>query len=513
MGNGRPGSRLKSSPPAVLEDTSERATGIRSPGASNRAVARTLGGAAGTDLRAALEEAARIDAVATRTITDLGGLTQPAHMAIARTNQVMLDYAARYRVAYESFERTLVQAGKDAAGPGAGSIIFGFASSILIAVGVGAAGALIVQATTRLGQAVLDAVSETVEMGAGAGVGLLVAPGKGAFAVPDDLDPRLKEIAAWKETAQAWQALAGLAQIGLNYSAVWRRAAEVHRDLHAFATGGQGVEDRAVTLAALAKLRTAVLDSIDPAVISGIAELIATFAARAEHPLLHRGEYFLEQDLWIEWISRLSGYDYAKEESDYWPVWMTDQVSESINEEAIEQRLAEIGLISIWRGTNYGGSRRLDMTYFHEGSEWSARDLLTAAIAARKQMRDWGAVGIAIESGNWISVELPPPAFETTHATATSIPGPYSPLPGEPMTSTSDWHPPLLPDQEPVDDVPRGRVLQASTDMSDVVVGQLVQIQGEHRSGVTLAEPVPGDGGLPEWAQVWVERLRALNGW
>lgn len=47
---------------------------------------------------------------------------------------MLVAYAARYRTAYESFAQTLAQAGRDAAGLGAASVAFGFATSILVAV-------------------------------------------------------------------------------------------------------------------------------------------------------------------------------------------------------------------------------------------------------------------------------------------------------------------------------------------------------------------------------------------
>lgn len=518
MGNGRDKQRAKAAPARVADEDQTVATSTPGPAVSNRAMARTLGGGTGAGLAGEMDEAARIDAIATRTMQALTALSEPAHAAIARTNTVMLDHAASYRGAYENFEQTLIQAGKDAAGPSAGAIIVGFASGILTAVGVGVAGGLIVEATTRLGKAVVDAVSEVGEMGAGtgvgAGVGLLFPPSQGDFTVPDNLDPRLKEIEAWKDTAHAWQALASLAQIGLTYSAVWRRAAEVHRDLHAYLTGGRGIENRPELAVALAKLRTVVLDSTRSTDIAALARLIGDFAGRAEHPLLHRASYFLEQDLWIEWISRLSGYNFGDESSDYWPVWMTDRIADSINEGAIEQRLAEMGLISIWQGTNYLGTARL-MAQFHEGSEWSARALLDAAIAARRQMRDTGAVAIAVESGTWgIPVELPPPIFESIYAAATAPTlGPCQPEPLEPTFRGSHPPPWLAAEPEQTESLPRGRVLEVNFDMAEIQAGDLVLILGEFASGYTYAEKVTGSGGLPEWARSWVERLRAANGW
>lgn len=161
--------------------------------------------------------------------------------------------------------------------------------------------------------------------------------------------------------------------LGLDFATIWRRVGEVHRDLNAYATGGRGLEPQAGLVASLRRLRPAVTGPATSSDIATLAALISDFAVRAEHPLVHRAEYFLEQDLWIEWTSRLSGYDYGNVESDYWPLWITDKVTDTLTEDAIEQRLAALGLISIWRGTNYGGPRRLDMTFYHEGSQWSAR--------------------------------------------------------------------------------------------------------------------------------------------
>ncbi|MFW6599248.1 hypothetical protein ACQBAU_12570 [Propionibacteriaceae bacterium Y2011] len=460
---------------------------------SNRAVAGARGGGGAGRIAAALQQATELDTAALAVLKQLQEVTQPAHEANRRTHQALQRHAAEYRTAHTGFEATLKRAEVAAAEESAASVILGFAQSILIAVALGPVSGAVLGAAAGLRQAFNDALSEVGEIIVGAGVDAL-KPGPTtapeAYAVPDDLDPRLKELDGWKQTAAAWQALAGLAQVGLDFAPVARRTAAVRGDLRAWATGGRGYAD-VDQLAAEVDLLAAAVRAVPLGRIAALGEAVGAFAALADHPLLERASFFLEQDLWIDWISRLSGLDLADATADMWPVWVTEEIVDILGNEEIEGRLHELALIAVCHSGTWGLEgmhqlNRLGVDHYFEGSEYSARQLFHAAVAARRKLRDQGAIGVALTGGRQAEVEVELVPTEAVEAWFTKL----------------SWHPPLLP---PVNDdttPPHGRTIQAWTEY-EVAAGDLVFVLGEYASGSTLVERVTDDRAVSKSARAW----------
>jgi hypothetical protein len=195
---------------------------------------------------------------------------------LARVGKKVEDYLTRYDAAYAKFASRLDKADKEAAAERKwADAMAGF----IIGVGVGFASGGLYTAATVVGRL----VQETVEAGAGKGIqqALGSMPADVDFKPPAELNNDKVARGQLQDLVKAWQALAIVQASTLALSNRRDAARAGHGD--------------AKLVADFERVRAA-LEQADRA--------LTVFLTTVDTPLLDRGEFRLQQDMWIKWMSR-----------------------------------------------------------------------------------------------------------------------------------------------------------------------------------------------------------------
>lgn len=295
-------------------------------------------------------------------------------------------YLDTYGSAYAQVESVLAVAKEEAARRKAFSdaiqgILIGAALGVLTGgLGSGFAG---------IAEVFEGVASETLSSTVSSGVGKLQGEAP-ALDPPSQFSATVVALQGWQQLAAVWKSVALLLPVQQKLANLVMLAQGADDGLLALASGGKAHGDIPKYDADLRRLNSIDLGEFRERLGKAQAS-VGRFAMASDNAILSRDARKVEQDIWMRWIVSLAKPRYDLQRG-HWYEW-TEEASDQIDEDKVEQHLEKIGLIGSGSrlGVNFGADTDKDDT--KKAAEASSKELALLQKVGRLGIVTYGPTG------------------------------------------------------------------------------------------------------------------------